>query len=341
AAITDPGTDLEREARDRGFRALFHAPEDVGGRFSALTVFGLVPAALCGVDPELLLTSAAEAFARCLPEVPVGENPAAVLGAAIGEAALAGRDKLTLHAPEELAPFGAWLEQLIAESTGKQGRGILPVVGEPRTEELGNDRLVVAMGEPAGLAPAVEVSFDRAADLGGLFFVWELATAIAGGILGITPFDQPNVQEAKDRTTAVLQRGVAGDVQRGSLDDLLHGLRPWDYVAIQAYVDPKPEIHEQLQAVRGRILDKTGVTTTLGFGPRYLHSTGQLHKGGPPSGVFVQVFDPPTRDRAIPGRDLSFGDLIAAQAAGDLESLRALGRRVARVAMEDLLTWPG
>jgi len=320
---------------------VFRAPPDVGGRYSALTVFGLVPAALVGVDPELILVEAARAVRRCGPDVPIEDNPAAVLGAAMGEAALAGRDKLTLLLPSELGAFGAWVEQLVAESTGKDGRGVLPVDAEPRSERYGEDRLFLAIGEPPDLAPSVTVRFRRLPELGGLFFIFEMAVAIAGAILGIHPFDQPNVQEAKDRTTEVLSEASVPSEPPGDIASLLEEVRPGDYVAIQAFVDPTPDARDRLQAARSRILNRLGVATTLGFGPRYLHSTGQLHKGGPPTGVFVQLLEEPKDDRPIPGAPYTFGRLIASQAAGDLAALRARGRPVARVELEELLAWDG
>lgn len=341
AGITDPGSPLEHEGTRLGFRGVFSSPPDVGGRYSALTVFGLLPAALMGVDPELLLLEAAGAMRRCLPAVAVDENPAAVLGAVLGEAALAGRDKLTLVLPDDLAPFGAWMEQLVAESTGKDGTGIIPIDAEPRTRTYGDDRLFLAIGEPTVLMPSVTVPFRRLADLGALFFLFEFAVAVAGSILRINPFDQPNVQEAKDRTDDMLSRKSNGSEPYRDLDALLESARPGGYVAIQAFVDPTPDVWKMLQAARGRILNRLGVATTLGFGPRFLHSTGQLHKGGPPGGVFVQVFEEPKEDREIPGRPYTFGQLISAQAAGDLAALRARGRPVARVAMEDLVAWEG
>jgi glucose-6-phosphate isomerase len=340
-AITDPGTPLAEEARRLGFRAVVEAPPDVGGRFSALTVFGLLPAALCGVDPELLLVEAARMVARCLPDVPVEANPAAVLGAVMAEAALSGRDKLTIRASGHAAPLGPWLEQLVAESTGKDGTGILPVDAEPGAPAYADDRLFLGIGEVPADGPWVSVPFERPADLGGLFFLFELATAVAGHVLGIQPFDQPDVQAAKDRTAQVLDAGGAPEEPEGDLDDLLGMVKPGDYVAVQAFVDPTPEAWDALQAARARILEETGAATTLGFGPRYLHSTGQMHKGGPPTGVFVQVLDPAGTDVPIPGRPFTFGGLIAAQAAGDLAALRAAGRRVARVSREALEAWPG
>src|SRR5919106_435504 len=341
AAVTDPGSPLVDEGSRLGFRRVFRAPPDVGGRYSALTVFGLLPAALVGVDPELLLIGGAGAVQRCSRDMDVEENPGAVLGAVMGEAALAGRDKLTLMLPDDLAPFGTWIEQLVAESTGKDGTGILPVDAEPQAKAYGDDRLFLAIGEPPDHAPSVTLPFQRIPELGGLFFLFEFAVAVAGAILGIHPFDQPNVQEAKDRTTDALSTGSNDGEPPGDLDALLESVRPGGYLAIQAFVDPTAEAWDGLQAARGRILDRLGVATTLGFGPRYLHSTGQFHKGGPPGGVFVQVFQEPQEDRPVPGQPYTFGQLIRAQAGGDLAALRARGRPVARVAMEDLVAWEG
>ncbi|HVM11592.1 MAG TPA: hypothetical protein VM638_03825, partial [Actinomycetota bacterium] len=336
AAITDPGTPLERDAAEHGFRRVFAAPRDVGGRYSALTVFGLLSAALCGVDPEMLLVEAAEATRACLPEAPIERNPGAVLGAILGEAALAGRDKLTLWPSLEAAPLGAWIEQLVAESTGKRGRGILPVDDEPRVDRYGDDRLFLGIGERPPHAPSVGLPFGRPAEIGALFFILEMATAVAGHVLGIHPFDQPDVQEAKERTARVLEEGAHAEEPTDGIDGLLGDVRPGDYVAIQAFVDPTPPAWERLQRLRERILRETGAATTLGFGPRYLHSTGQLHKGGPATGHFVQVVDEPREDRKVPGRPYTFGELIAAQAAGDLAALRARGRPIVRARIEDL-----
>jgi transaldolase / glucose-6-phosphate isomerase len=340
-AITDAGTELETMAVELGFRRVFRAPPEVGGRYSALTVFGLVPAILSGIDPEELLESARVAKAQCLPDVSIDDNPGTVIGAALSEAALAGRDKATTAFGEPLGPLGAWLEQLLAESTGKDGSGILPVDGEPfgPPEVYGDDRLFLTTPGVETPDPSVELPPRAAGDLGWSFFVLEFATAVAGAVLGIHPFDQPDVQSAKDRTTEVL---AAGDLPRetpGDVDRLLASVRPGDYVAIQAFVDPGGETARRLPEVRSRLRDRLRVATTLGYGPRYLHSTGQYHKGGPDTGVFLQLFEEPEEDRAVPGEDLTFGRLIAAQAAGDLAALRARGRRAARVSVEDLLSW--
>jgi hypothetical protein len=347
AAITDPGTPLGDLARERGFRACFENPEDIGGRYSALSYFGLVPAALIGASLDDLLGSAVAMAAASGPPEPAAESPGAALGAALGEAAAAGLDKLTLVLPEEVSSLGDWVEQLVAESTGKEGRGIVPIVGEPLgdPDAYGDDRLFVASGEDDRLEaleraghPIVRIPFAGTRGLGGEFLRWEVATAVAGHVLGINPFDQPNVQEAKDATAQVL---AAGDPDAPAPEDptpLLDGVGPRDYVAILAYVDRTAETEAALHRARLAIRDRHGVATTVGFGPRFLHSTGQLHKGGPDEGVFLQVVDAHRDvDVPIPSRAYSFGTLIDAQALGDLRALRGRGRRVARVTL-DLLT---
>jgi glucose-6-phosphate isomerase len=346
-AITDPGTPLGALGRERAFRAVFENPEDIGGRYSALSLFGLVPAALLGAPLEELLDSADAMRAACRAGVPAAEHPAAVLGAALGECARAGRDKLSLLTPSAVPGLGDWVEQLVAESTGKEGVGVVPVVGEPLApvDAYGADRVFVASGEHAGvdaLAGAghavARLAFGGREDLGGELFRWELATAVAGAVLGINPFDQPNVQEAKDATTKILDEG---DVEDPGLDDaatLLDRVRDGDYVAFMAYLDRTPETEDALRRARVAIRDRLGVATTVGFGPRFLHSTGQLHKGGADDGVFVQIVDEGRDvDVAIPGRAYSFGTLIDAQALGDLRALRARGRRAGRVTLEALM----
>ena len=352
-AITDPGTPLEDDARRHGFRKVFHAPADVGGRYSALTVFGLLPAALIGADLDTLLKKAADAAAACRRRDPV-DNPGAWLGAVLGEAVLAGRDKLTFDEiravadyagmdPTQLpslAALGPWLEQLFAESTGKDGTGIVPVDGEPpaRGVPYEDDRLFLSLMNEAA-RPSVVLPYHEPEHLGHAFFTLEFATAVAGHVLAIQPFDQPNVQEAKDRTAEVLASGHVPEEPPTPVDDLLSTVRPGDYVALQAFVPQRGDLFDALQAVRTRIRDRFPVATTLGIGPRYLHSTGQLHKGGPDTGVFLQVFADPTQDREIPGEPYTFGGLIAAQAAGDLAALRSRGRRAGRVGLEELLGW--
>jgi transaldolase / glucose-6-phosphate isomerase len=342
-AITDPGSALEKAAREHGFVHVFSPPPDVGGRYSALTEFGLVPAALIGAELDGLLDHAAVAADACGADVPVGENPGALLGAALGEAALAGRDKCVIRAIDPGGGFsaaGAWIEQLLAESTGKEGRGILPVDLEPGTV-TGSDRFSLSLGGASAGVPGLALQVMEPVELGRAMFVLEFATAVAGHVLGIHPFDQPDVQSAKDRTADLLRSMELPRERERDPSELLGPVEPGEYVAIQAFVAPSDETWEELQEARRRIGERLGVATTLGYGPRYLHSTGQLHKGGPNTGVFIQVFDEPKEDRPIPGREFTFGQLIAAQAAGDLAALRERGRRAARVPREALLAWSG
>jgi transaldolase/glucose-6-phosphate isomerase len=347
-AITDPGTPLEALGREKSFRAMFLNPPDIGGRYSALSYFGLVPGALVGVDLDGLLEHAIEAAHACVPYVPPGDNPGAWLGAILGEAALAGRDKLTLVLDERIRTFGSWVEQLIAESTGKEGKGIVPVEGEDLgpPEVYGQDRVFVSVGderlhealrplEAAG-HPIVHLGIDDLLQIGGEFFRWEFATAVAGSVLVINPFDQPNVQEAKDNTKRLLTSGEVPNPGYGDLAELLGRVEAGDYLAIQAYLPRDHDVERRLHKARLRLRDRLKVATTVGFGPRFLHSTGQLHKGGPNTGVFIQVVEPPKEDLPIPGQPYSFGALLAAQAVGDLQSLQVHGRRVARVRLADL-----
>jgi glucose-6-phosphate isomerase len=377
-AITDPGSPLQEVARSQEFRGIVEAPPDVGGRYSALSVFGLVPAAIHGIDLDRLLARAASMAEAC--RQPASENPGLRLGAAIGEAARAGRDKLTILTSPRLAAFGDWMEQLIAESTGKAGKGIIPIVGEPIGDPAayGDDRYLVVLtlsNDPATEVnefaaemarrgqPGQHLELVDAYDVGAQFVLWEVATAAAGMVLGIDPFDQPNVQESKDATKALLaafsrdgalreaaplvaETGIAasgdpavlGDTPvtvEGAVRTLLGLVRPGDYVATLAYLPRDPGVEELLQGVRAGIRDRLRVATTLGFGPRFLHSTGQLHKGGPATGVFLQITAEPHRDLPIPGWTETFGTLIAAQALGDLESLQRRGRRVLRLHLSE------
>jgi hypothetical protein len=314
-AITDPGSELGRLARERGFREVFEGEPTIGGRYSALSVFGVVPAALMGVDLERLLERVDEVVEACRFE---DGNPGLELGLELGNGWLEGRDKVTIN--PNTGGFGLWAEQLLAESTGKQGKGLIPAPGEPPE---GPDR------------QAPEVRLPGPYELGQEFFRWEFATAVAGSVLGINPFDQPDVQAAKDRTNEVLSAGGEPDVEpRGSLEELFAQARPGDYVAIQAFVDPahQDELDPLVESARA----ETGCVVTHGFGPRYLHSTGQLHKGGPNTGLFVQVVDDPGDELPIPGRKFGFRRLIRAQAAGDLASLEERGRRIVRVRLEDV-----
>jgi transaldolase / glucose-6-phosphate isomerase len=345
-AITDPGTSLESLAREHGFRALFLNPDDIGGRYSALSYFGLVPAALIGAPLHEVLDRAEEMQTASERIVPAAQSPGATLGALMGEAARAGRDKITLALPGEIASFGSWVEQLIAESTGKEGVGIVPVVGEPLGEPdvYGQDRVFVAIGEHEAIGPletyghpVARIAFDDREQIGGEFFRWEMATAVAGHVLGINAFDQPNVQEAKDATKEILASGKVEDPGFDELGALLDQVGEGDYVAILAYLDRTSETEDAIERTRLAIRDRYKVATTTGFGPRFLHSTGQLHKGGPNSGVFIQVVDRGrSADLKIPGQPYTFGTLIDAQALGDLRSLRTRGRRVARVTLDDL-----
>jgi transaldolase / glucose-6-phosphate isomerase len=345
--ITDPGTSLQKLAEEHEFRRVFQNQPDIGGRYSALSHFGLVNAALVGVDLESLLAGAHDMSEACGPDVPAAKNPGMALGAAMGEAAFEGRDKLTLVLPPAMYALGYWIEQLIAESTGKEGRGILPVEGEdlgpPRV--YGEDRLFVATGAADGEAldalveagnPEVRISFEDVMGLAGEMFRWEFATAVAGAVIGIQPFDQPNVQSAKDATKRILSEGEIPQVDPGDLEDLLASSGPGRYLSIHAYIPRDEGNISRLHTIRMRLRDRLQIATTVGFGPRFLHSTGQLHKGGPNTGLFVQVVDEPQSDLPIPGQPYSFGHLIAAQAAGDLMALRERDRQVARVSLSEL-----
>jgi glucose-6-phosphate isomerase len=371
-AITDENTALHRRAAVERFRDVFVNPADIGGRYSALSLFGMVPAALMGIDVEALLAGARGMEAAC--RVPrAKDNPGLALGAFIGAGVLAGRDKLTLRLPRELQSFGLWVEQLVAESTGKQGTGVVPVSGESRDTKLGPDRLVVTISlatsppRDGGLDPDVpymSLGMPNPEALGAEFFRWEVATATAGLLLGVNPFDEPNVQQAKSATGALLdayrQRrelpspephadldGIAvtlSEPARAALSPhpiqsflrLAHGT---DYVAVLSYLPPDdPAWDEALQRFRAGVTARTGCAATTGYGPRYLHSTGQLHKGGPASGVFVIVTANPHEDLAVPNEPFSFGVLETAQALGDFASLERTGRRVllARLPRRDI-----
>jgi len=349
-AITDPGTPLEQLAGERRFRRAFLNPPDIGGRYSALSFFGLVPAALIGVDLETLLHRAHRMAEACAACVPVLENPAAWLGAILSEGALAGRDKATFVLSPGIASFGLWAEQLIAESTGKEGKGILPVADEPvgPPEVYGADRVFVSMTlaseADAGIEsrleeleraghPVVHLRLDDRYDVGQEFFRWEFATAVAGAVLRINPFDQPNVAESKANTKAVLAKRSAPSptVSAAELEQFLAGIKPGHYLAIMAYLPPTPANDRRLAAIRLRLRNQLRVATTLGYGPRFLHSTGQLHKGGPPEGHFLQIVDRVRDDLPIPGEPFTFGQLKAAQAEGDLLALRARGRPAIRI----------
>jgi transaldolase / glucose-6-phosphate isomerase len=340
-AITDPGSPLAMLAKERGFRRVFLNPESLGGRYSALSFFGLVPAALIGIDLDAFLDAADEMQEACHYCQTPSDNPGAWLGAIMGEAALAGRDKLTLVLPDELAGLGDWIEQLVAESTGKQGKGIIPIAGEMEgtSKTYGVDRLFVVIGQNSALKtaghPVVHLPYRGREQLSAEFFRWEFATAVAGHVLQINPFDQPNVQQAKDAAARHLA-SPAPLPRMKSVLELLQVIRPGDYIALLAYLPRTEAIRKRLEAVREKLRQRYGVATTAGFGPRYLHSTGQVHKGGPNRGVFFELVDDDTRDLPIPGQSYSFGDLKRAQADGDLEALLQAGRRAVRTKLEYL-----
>ena len=363
-AITDPGTPLELLAREHGFRRTFAAPADVGGRYSALTAFGLIPAALIGVDLARLSAHARNMAGCCLPGPTAAHNPGLALGAALGELALAGRDKLTFLPAPSLAALPDWIEQLIAESTGKDGRGIVPIVGEPAAgpELYAGDRVFVDLGlegeeeerraklisalQAAG-HPVISIRIPEMEALGAEFFRWEFATAAAGAVLGIHPFNQPDVQMAKELAARAMKdtrstAAAAGEVFEagaGALGEAisrwLSDARPGDYVALQAFLAPAAETGAALRDIRVILRDRLRLATTVGFGPRFLHSTGQLHKGGPNTGLFLQLTDVPAVDVRVPARDFTFGMLVQAQAAGDAGALRGCGRRLLRVTLGD------
>ena len=335
--VTDPGTPLEARATREGFRAVVHGDVDVGGRFSALTAFGLLPAALLGLDLEPQLAGARAQLDASRSTDPAVNGPA-VLGATLAAAVRAGRDKLTLVLPDEIAVFGAWVEQLVAESTGKHGVGILPVLERaPDPARYGTDRLVVFVGDhsardavAAAGHPVVDLPWSGPEDLGGEVARWELATAVAGALLGINPFDQPDVAAAKQATQRVLDGG--DDLpETGDPEPALGAVAEGGYAALLGFVTPDGPDEQRLHAAAERLRSRLRVPVTVGIGPRYLHSTGQLHKGGPPGGVFLVVVGDDPEDAEIPTHPFSFSRLKRAQAAGDIAALRAVGRTVVHV----------
>jgi len=373
--ITDPGSQMADTAAAEGFRRIFLNQADIGGRYSALSYFGMVPAALMGLDLSRLLQQTQSMVEVCRAESAVNQNPGATLGAVMAECARAGRDKLTIVTDQKIAALGLWVEQLIAESTGKEGKGIVPVVGEVagNVSDYGNDRLFVSISvgpiddetnsklkalEAAG-HPVVYRSLTDIYDLGAEFFLWEMATAFAGWRLGINPFDQPNVQESKDATKALLeeykQNGklaeqvatandghltvYGGEPNETSVPEALQAycakIKPGDYVALLSYIEETPEVEAAIQGIRTTVRAATRCATTDGFGPRFLHSTGQLHKGGPDSGVFIQITAPDKVDFQVPDAPYTFSVLKDAQALGDFQSLIKHGRRAIRVDLGD------
>ena len=356
-AITDPETSLEKLAKEKNFRRVFLNPPDIGGRYSALSLFGLVPAALLGIDVGKLLDRANEISVASSGSATAARNAGAMLGALMGAL---GRDKVTLITSDKISTFGYWVEQLIAESTGKEGRGIVPIEGEPLgdAKTYGKDRLFVYLrlnkkydAVVAKLRrakhPLMQIDLRDAYDLGAEFLRWEIATAIASWFIKVNPFDQPNVQEAKDITKKILGDAANGippadpSIPVGRRDFLtrlnlhLKQIKKGDYVALNAFITRTPKTEKALKTIRQAIRDKYKVATTVGYGPRFLHSTGQLHKGGGDNVVLIQFTAPPASDAAIPAEAFSFGTLIAAQALGDFQSLQARGRRILRVELSE------
>ena len=383
-AVTDPGSALEREAEKRGFLHIFRGAPWIGGRYSVLSDFGLAPAAAMGLDVRRLLEAARRMQRSCGPDVPPAENPGVQLGIAMGVAATTfGRDKVTIITSPQIASFGAWLEQLLAESTGKQGRGLIPLAGEPLAEpdRYGGDRFFVHLelegqGDPAQQCamaaleqaghPVVRIELTDPYDLGQEFFRWEIATAVAGAIIGIDPFDQPDVEASKNKTRALTEAyetthrlpqeepvfrenglAVYADARNaaelgrhntlaGYLKQHFERVKPGDYVALLAYLERNAAHEQALTTIRTRIRDKTRAATCLGFGPRFQHSTGQAYKGGPNSGVFLQITCDDPVDIEVPGHSYTFGVVKAAQARGDLDELVARGRRALRVHVKNV-----
>lgn len=378
--ITDAGTALDTMAENEKLHTIFQNPADIGGRFAALSYFGLVPAAMLGVDLHTLLDRARVMARACGPSVPARENPGVWLGTILGTLARRGRDKVTFAISPPISTFGYWVEQLLAESTGKEGVGILPVEGEPlgKPEVYDTDRVFVYLRTDEGFDPAqdeaisalesagqpvIRLALRDTYDLGQEFFRWEFATAIAGAVLGVNAFDQPNVQESKDNTDRLLQEytrthalaqpkavlqtetrnisliadgeqsaRIRGAISlQAALEGVIRQAHPGDYIALLAYIQRTDETENALQHLRLRLRDTRHVPTTLGFGPRFQHSTGQLHKGGPNTGVFLQFVATDTVDVQIPDEPYSFGVLKQAQALGDLQSLQGHGRRVVRI----------
>jgi glucose-6-phosphate isomerase len=375
-AITDPGSKMEQAAREDGFRHIVFGEPTVGGRFSALSPFGILPAALMGIEIEEFLRGGIAMADSCRSE-DVLQNPGCALGIFLGICHKAGRDKLTIFASTEIAGLGAWLEQLVAESTGKNGVAIIPVDGEPMLDaaDYGNDRVFAFISTRRSAEfdnfsmelrntghPTITIAMPDASRLSQEFFRWEFATAVAGAVMGINPFDQPDVEsakiEARKLTDAFEQNGalpletpfyVEGDTELyaekeyaellmgsgNTLEEILsahvRNIRPHDYFALLAYLEMNVENAELLNGIRKAVLDRTHAATCLGFGPRFLHSTGQAYKGGPNSGVFLQITADDENDMAVPGQKYTFGVVAAAQARGDLDVLMNRGRRALRI----------
>ncbi len=359
-AITDPGSPLADLAKSHHFRKIFLAPPDVGGRFSALTFFGLLPAALIGVDVKKVLESAQRIKDFCSADIPAGQHAAATLGIAMAVLAESGRDKLTILTTPGYESFGDWAEQLVAESTGKEDLGVVPIVREGigSLESYGNDRFFVALlsnQEPEKNAalekflsqaekeghPVLTFRIESAAGLGGELFRWEMATAIASALLKINAFDQPDVQSAKTSTKAILKTVEAGGsiaVKNSNmeLDAFWENAEEGDYVAILAFLPDREPLRNELVKLQTELRNKTRLAVTLGFGPRYLHSTGQLHKGGPGKAVFILLTAETTEDLPIPGEKYGFSQLELAQAMGDFQALESKGRWVYHARLKEV-----
>ena len=379
-AVTDPGSKLEKAATDKGFLDIFHGDPAIGGRYSVLSVFGMAPAAAIGIDVPALFETAKAMVYSCGPDAPPADNPGVRLGTILGTAAVNGRDKLTLLPSPTLAPFGSWLEQLVAESTGKQGKGIVPVdlepVGAPGV--YGDDRLFVHLhlhgDEDADLhakldalkaagQPIVSIQLHSADQIVQEFVRWEVATAIAGAVIGINPFDQPDVEDAKIKTRELVEAyeasgelkpeqpffegdglaffapsAIAGSDPKAILDAFFDAAKPGDYAGFLAYIEREPGHEAAIEAIRVAVRDRHRIATVAGFGPRFLHSTGQAYKGGPVEGLFLEITRTPLADVDIPGNRASFGTVQLAQARGDLDVLAERGQRVLRVHLADEAT---
>ncbi len=364
-AITDPNTPLVELAKQRGFRRIFTAPPDIGGRYSALSAFGLVPAALIGLDIHQFLDRAWMISENCAFCEVSEKASGLILGAALGELYLQGRDKITFFTSPTIHSLPVWIEQLIAESTGKNGKGIIPIVKEPVSvsTEYDTDRVFVYLRTEKDRSqyeeiintleeighPVIRIILPDPLNVSQEIYYWEIGVATAGAVLGIHPFNQPNVQMAKDLARELMdkvQKDVVVDteVKTVSMDEpqIVHEtLQQWmaqvqehDYIGIQAYIAPTSGITEILQTIRSKFVTRLRVATTLGYGPRFLHSTGQLHKGGPNSGLFLQFIDEPLHDISVPETSYTFGKLIQAQALGDYQALTQLGRRIIRINLQ-------
>ena len=358
-AVTDPGSPLEELATREGFRKAFLNSPDICGRYSVLSYFGLAPAALAGYDIAGILDSATRMSKACSPHSAARANPGALMGASFASLAESGRDKLTILTSPALDSFGLWAEQIVAESLGKRGKGIVPVTNEPVADagSYGQDRQFVYLkqsGEDSDIDclaselshaghPVIQYEIEDMSALGGEFYRWEFAVATAAALMGVNPFDQPDVERAKILTKQALESRksdtsapmtTSGD----SVAELITGMKPRDYLAILAYVSQTPEHDAALSRFRSDILDRYRIPTTLGYGPRYLHSTGQLHKGGPNNVAALMVVSPHEEDIAIPGENFTFGALSDAQADADLQALRDVGRRTARVSLDEIVT---